>query len=187
MSTTTIQKHNIWTYKDYLNLPNDRNIYEIIEGELHMTPAPTPKHQKVSLNLAYFIKKHIENHPIGEIIVAPIDVLLNPQTVVQPDILFISKDNLAIITDKHIQGPPDLVIEISSPGTIQKDRILKVRTYAKFGVKHLWLVDPDNQTLEAFELDKETYRLVKCLTGEEVFNPPLFPDLSIPLKELWGK
>ncbi len=187
MSTTTIQKHKIWTYKDYLNLPEDRNIYEIIEGELYMTPAPTPKHQNVSLNLAYLMKIYIEDHPIGKIFIAPIDVLLDPKTVVQPDILFILKDNLAMIRDKNIQGPPDLVIEISSPGTIQKDRILKVRTYARFGVKRLWLVDPDNQTFEAFELDKDTYRLVKCLAGEEVFRPPLFPDLSIPLKELWGK
>ncbi len=185
MSAQAIQKNKRWTYDDYINLPDDHNIYEIIEGNLYMTPAPTPKHQNVSLNLAFLIKRYLKEHLIGKIYESPIDVLLGQQTVVQPDVLFILTENLSIITDKNIQGAPDLVIEIYSPGTIQKDRILKVKSYAKFGVKHLWLIDPDNQTLEAFELDKETYRLVECLAGEEVFYPSIFPGLNIPLKELW--
>ena len=185
MSAQAIQKNKRWTYDDYINLPDDHNIYEIIEGNLYMTPAPTPKHQNVSLNLAFLIKSYLKEHLIGKIYEAPIDVLLGQQTVVRPDILFISKKYLSIVAEKNIQGPPDLVVEIISPGTIQKDRILKVKTYAKFGVKYLWLIDPDNQTLEAFELAKETCRLIESLAGEEVFNPSLFPGLSIPLKELW--
>ena len=186
MTTTLLQKTKRWTYAEYLGLPDDLNIHEIIEVELYVTPAPTPKHQKVSLNLAFRLQKYLEEHPIGEIYEAPVDVLLDPQTVVQPDILFISKERLSIVTEKNIQGPPDLVVEISSPGTVQKDRILKVKVYARSGVKHLWIIDPDNQTLEAFTLDNQSYRLVECLAGEEEFRPPLFPDLILPLKKVWG-
>ncbi|HDH00803.1 MAG TPA: Uma2 family endonuclease [Nitrospirae bacterium] len=124
---------------------------------------------------------------IGKVFISPIDVLLDSHTVVQPDIIFISKNNLSIITEKNIQGNPNLTIEILSPGTIQKDRIVKMKTYAKHGIKHLWLIDPENQTLESFELDrKKTCRLVSGIAGEEEFKPSLFPNLTIPLKKLWG-
>lgn len=186
MSTTAIQKKKIWTYDDYLTLPDDLNIYEIIEGELFMTPAPTTKHQKVSRNLFRLLDRHLTEHPDGEAFYSPIDVVLSRHTVVQPDIIFISKDNLSIITEKNIKGTPDLVIEILSPTTGQKDRIVKMNTYAKHGIRNIWLIDPDNRTLEVFELDrKKTYRLILGLAGEAEFKPSLFPGLTIPLKEAW--
>ncbi|HDH00801.1 MAG TPA: Uma2 family endonuclease [Nitrospirae bacterium] len=85
------------------------------------------------------------------------------------------------------KGTPNLIIEILSPGTIQKDRIVKMKTYAKYGIKPLWLTDPENQTLESFEFDrKKTCRLVSGIAGEEEFKPSLFPDFTIPLKKIWG-
>lgn len=188
MSTTAIQKKKIWTYDDYVTLPDDLNIYEVIEGELYMTPAPVPKHQEVCHNLQRILGNHVRKHNLGKIYPAPIDVVLDKSNVLQPDILFISKDNLSVIGEKNIQGAPDLVIEILSPTTVKKDRIIKMKTYARHGIKNLWFIDPNNQTLEAFELDakRKTYRLTSGLTGEEEFSPSLFPDLCIPLKDLWG-
>ena len=186
MSTTVLQEKKVWTYDDYLTLPDDLNTYEIIEGELYMTPAPTTKHQKITRNLFRILDQYVSQQHSGEVLFSPIDVVLAPLNVVQPDIVYISKENLSIITEKNIQGAPDLVIEILSPGTIQKDRITKMKVYAKHGIKHLWLIDPDNQTLEAFELDRrKTYRVINALAGKEDFTPPLFKGLTIRLKEVW--
>jgi len=180
-----LEKKKAWTYKDYLTLPEDNNLYEIIDGELYMTPAPTPLHQKVSHNLQRLLGNFVKQHDRGDIYPAPVDVVFDSSNIVQPDIIFISRENRSIVKEKNIQGAPDLVIEIVSPGTFQKDRVFKMKIYARYGVKNLWLIDPHNRTLEAFELDKETYRLVDALAGEEIFRPSLFPDLTIPLKEIW--
>lgn len=187
MPTTIFEEEKIWTYDEYLNLPVDLNIYEIIQGELYMTPAPSTKHQRISKNLFRALDQYIIRQHSGEIFYSPIDVVLDSLNVVQPDIIFISKENLHIIAEKNIQGSPDLVIEILSPGTIQKDRIFKMRIYAKFGVMHLWILDPDNQTIEAFELnEKKTYSLITALSGKESFQPSLFPNLTIYLEKVWG-
>ncbi len=186
MPTTVLQKKKVWTYSDYLTLPDDRNIYEVMEGELYMTPAPTTKHQRITRNLFRILDQYVLQQHSGEVLFSPIDVVFDPLNVVQPDIIFISKDNLSIITEKNIQGTPNLIIEVLSPGTIQKDRIVKMKIYAKYGIKHLWLIDPENQTLESFELDrKKTYRFVSGIAGEEEFKPSLFPNLTIPLKKIW--
>lgn len=186
MATTAIQKRQNWTYDDYVTLPDDLNIYEVIEGELYMAPAPTTKHQVVSMNMERKLDNYVKKQDAGIIFHAPIDVVLSPDNVVQPDIIFISKGNMSIITEKNIQGSPDLVIEILSPSTIRKDRITKMKVYAKHHIKNLWLIDPENQTLEAFELDKQmTYRLVSGIAYDEEFEPSLFPDLTISLNELW--
>lgn len=186
MATTAIQKRQNWTYDDYVTLPDDLNIYEVIDGELFMSPAPTTKHQIVSMNMERKLDNYVKKQDAGIILHAPIDVLLSPHTIVQPDIIFISKGNMSIITEKNIQGSPDLIIEILSPSTIRRDRIIKMKVYAKYHIKNLWLIDPDNQTLEVFELDKEmTYRLVSGIAYDEECRLSLFPDLTISLNELW--
>lgn len=189
MATTAIQKRKNWTYDDYVTLPDDLNIYEVIDGELFMAPAPTTKHQIVSINMERKLDNYVKKQDAGIILHAPIDVFLStntPLTIVQPDIIFISKNNMSIIMEKYIQGPPDLVIEILSPATIRKDRITKMKVYALNNIKNLWLIDPEAQTLEAFELDdQKTYRLVTGISNNEEFKPSLFPDLTISLNELW--
>ncbi len=186
MQITVTQKNKIWTYDDYITLPDDLNIYEIIEGELYMAPAPIPKHQKICHNIQRLLGNYLQKNNAGEIYPSPVDVVFDKSNILQPDIIFIARDNLSIVTEKNIQGPPNLVIEILSPSTIRKDRISKLRVYARFEVKNVWIIDPDNQTLEAFELGKEkNYHLISSIAGEEEFRPSLFPDLIIPLKEIW--
>jgi Uma2 family endonuclease len=183
----SVLKEKVWTYDDYCRIPDDLNTYEIIEGELFMTPAPTTKHQRTSRNLFVIMHTHIVENNLGELLYAPLDVLLSNINVFQPDIIFISKENKEVLTEKNIQGIPDLAIEILSPDTARKDRINKMRVYAKFKVPHIWLLNPDNQTLEAFEIDnKTTYRLVAAHQEDEKFRPSLFEGLIIPLKEVWG-
>jgi Uma2 family endonuclease len=186
MSLLTLEEKKIWTYEDYCSLSeDDLTIYEIIEGELFMAPAPNIKHQRVLRNLFRIMDRYVLEKALGEILFAPCDVVFSEINVLQPDILFISKENQKILTEKNIQGSPDLVVEIISFGTARKDRINKMRVYARFGVRHVWLIDPDSETIEAFQLDEQIYRIVALHQGEEEFMPLLFSGLVIPLKALF--
>jgi len=106
--------------------------------------------------------------------------------VVVPDLLFVSRDRLGIVTDQGVEGAPELILEILSSGTIQRDRVEKAQLYARHGVRHYWLVDPEARAIEAFELAEGQYRRTARLAGEATFVPALFPGLAIPLSTLWG-
>jgi len=176
----------ILTYEDYCELPNDRNRYEIHDGELSVTPAPNVKHQRFSSRLHFALSQHVLANHFGEVFAAPTDVILAPTTVLQPDLIFIDNDRRAIITERAIEGPPTLVIEILSPSTSRTDRITKAQLYAKHGVPHYWLIDPDQQSIEAYELVGDQYNLVVKAQNAELFNPTLFTGLSIPLADIWS-
>jgi Uma2 family endonuclease len=105
---------------------------------------------------------------------------------VVPDIVFVSRERLGMVTERAVEGAPDLIVEALSPGTERKDRVEKSRLYARHGVRHYWLADPAFQILQAFELGEGGYRLAASLGAEEVYAPALFPALTILLRELWG-
>lgn len=190
MSSTSAQSipqgKIVLTYDDYCELPNDRNRYEVLEGDLNVTPAPNVKHQRVSSRLHLSLGHHVLANQLGEIYAAPIDVILSPTTVVQPDLVYIGNDHRSIITERAIEGPPTLVIEILSPSTSRTDRITKAQLYAKHGVPHYWLLDPDQKKIEAYELAGGEYKLVLEAQNAELFNPTLFSGLTIPLADLWS-
>ena len=173
------------TYEDYVCLPDDGKRYEILEGELEVTPAPVPRHQDVSRNMVRVLHGYVRCEGAGKVYHAPIDVVLDEHNIVQPDILFISTPRLHIIGERNIQGMPDLIVEILSPITQRRDRVLKLQMYARHGLMHYWLLDPAQQTLEAFDLDRGTYRLTEALVDEASFEPQLFPGLTIDLAEVW--
>jgi Uma2 family endonuclease len=176
----------VLTYDDYCQLPNDHNRYEILDGELSVTPAPATKHQTALGNLYRFLANYVVANQLGKLFIAPTDLILASTTVVQPDLIFISTDRLHIITERAIEGPPTLLIEILSPTTHQTDRVTKAQLYARYQVPHYWLIDPDQQTLEAYELVINRYDLVASAQDAEVFAPSLFPGLSIQLSDLWA-
>lgn len=176
----------ILTYDDYVDLPNDRNRYEILDGDLFVTPAPSSRHQLVSRNLQFAIHQFAKQHTLGEIFDAPIDLILAATTVVQPDLVFVSRGRQSVVTDRAIEGVPDLVVEILSPATVKTDRTTKARLYARYGIPHYWIVDPDARSLEAYELAGDAYRLAITVTGESTFSPSLFPGLRIPLADVWA-
>lgn len=149
----------IYTYQDYLNLPNDRNRYEIINGELIMTPAPKIIHQDISRNIEIELALFVRKHKLGKVYYAPCDIVLSNENVVQPDILFISKENMDIITEDNIQGAPDIVIEILSPSTGYYDLVAKKDIYETFGVKEYWIVDPKKQWVEIYIMKEKKYNL----------------------------
>lgn len=175
----------VLSYEDYVRLPDDRNRYEILDGELAVTPAPSPEHQRVSLNLTLVLGNHVRAVKLGHLYCAPIDLILAPTTVLQPDLAFISIERQGIVTARGIEGSPDLIIEILSAGTARTDRTTKAHLYARYGIRHYWIVDPESRTLEAYSLAAETYRLDHHLSGSAEFTPALFPGLTIRLADLW--
>ena len=156
-----LAKRKRYTYEEYLNLPHDGNRYEVINGELVMVAAPYTIHQTVSGNLEYELRSFIKKHKLGKIFDAPTDVVLDKTNVVQPDILFIARDRLDIITEKNISGAPDLVIEILSSSTAYYDLIEKKEIYEQFGVKEYWIVDPKKQRVEIFQNDNRQFELMQ--------------------------
>jgi Uma2 family endonuclease len=174
----------VLSYEDYVRLPADGKRYELLEGEVYMAPAPSPRHQDVSRNLGRILDGYVRAHRLGKVYYAPIDVVLSRSTVVQPDLIFISGDRLDIVGRHNVAGAPDLVVEILSPATAEYDRTVKPQVYARYGVPHLWLLDPDDQVLEAYELVGGAYVLKERLS-QGIFRPSLFPGLEIRLDEVW--
>lgn len=153
-------RQGAWTYDDWLKFPNDGWKYEIIDGELYMTPGPTPAHQRSSISLAARMYIHVTANGLGEILEAPCDVYLPGQPVpVQPDILFIHQERLSIIANDGVRGVPDLIVEILSPTNAGYDRERKFRLYEKVGVPEYWLVDNRAKMVEVYVLDGSSYRL----------------------------
>src|SRR3972149_6548820 len=173
-----------FTYDDYLLLPEDKH-YELIEGELIMVPSPGFKHQEILLTLAQVLSKFVKENNLGKIIIAPFDVVLASTDVVQPDILFISRERFSIITEANIQGPPDLGVEILS-SNLEKDQVIKRKLYAKFGVKEYWIVDPEGKNVEVMELEEKGFRTVAIFKSNDVLTSKTFPGLNLRIKEVFS-
>ncbi len=183
MAPAVIEKKR-YTYEDYLKTPEDRR-YELIEGELLMTPSPITKHQRILRKLTVHLSIYVEKYNLGEIFIAPYDIYLDSENVVQPDILFISKDRLNIIGEKNIQGAPDLVIEILSENTAYRDLVQKKKLYARFGVKEYWIVIPGEELVEIYTLKDNTYMLYKTYSKDDTLESSLLKELKIALKGIF--
>lgn len=175
------------TYQDYLQLPDDGRRYEIIEGDLCESPAPSMKHQWTATQLTAVLGAHVYDNDLGHLYSAPTDVYLSDGSIVQPDVLFISRERLHIVTDPNVRGAPDLVIEIISPSSVTTDQETKRDLYAQFGVRHYWVFEPAARWVRAFELGADgVYELVAEAAGNAPFSAPPFVGLVIPLARLWG-
>src|SRR5262245_10918242 len=173
------------TYDDYVLLPDDGRRYEVLDGELEVSPAPSPGHQAVSRNLLRILDRHVEARCAGSLYYAPIDVILAPATIVQPDLLFVAAGRESVVTARGVEGASDLVIEILSPATARLDRIGKAALYGRYGVLHYWIVDPDARTVERYALDGAAFRLVGTARDAGTFRGAPFPDLEIDLGRVW--
>ena len=162
-----------FTYADYLNTPDDAR-YELLDGELIMSPAPNRLHQSASIYLSHNLVSLILSAGIGYIFAAPFDVVLSNTDVVQPDIMFVSSARAHIITDANIRGAPGLVVEILSPSTENRDRVFKRALYARHGVKEYWLADTRRKTIEQLLLDADEFRLAGVFgMGDTLASPTL--------------
>ena len=174
------------TYEDYCQLPDDGKRYELIEGEVHMIAAPTTAHQRISFNLTIAIGTYVRENSLGSLFAAPTDVVLSRWDVVQPDLLFVSKDREALITETHIDGAPDLIIEILSPSTASLDQLVKRQLYARHGVRELWLVSPEANTIEVLELHKRAYRRRTLAGRGDTVTSSVLEGLELALDEVFA-
>lgn len=174
-----------YTYQDYLLLPEDNNRHEIIDGEHYMTPSPTTRHQRISKRLLMQLESFVQQHQMGEVFYAPTDVVLSDINVVVPDLVYVSRERSSIITESSIQGSPELIIEILSPSTSERDRQLKRKTYAKHGVQEYWIVDPEICTIQILHLKEGNYYTLNTFSREQNLTSSLFPGLSLPLSGIF--
>ncbi len=172
---------------DYLwEAPDDGKRYEVIEGALFATTAPDWMHQRASAKLHVLLGSHVYGRGLGEVVAAPVGVILGPRSGVQPDLVYVSNARRHLITRRGVEGAPDLVVEILSPGTASADRGAKKRAYAAARIPHYWIVDPASRTVESYRLADGAYEPAGVYGPGSVFAPDLFPGLAIPIDQLWA-
>lgn len=185
----TYMKQGEYSYEDYLQFPEEPGYrYEILEGILVKEPSPCVHHQRVSSVLYRQLGRFFDEYdPAGELFFAPLDITLTDRNVLQPDILFVSGTRKEIMRPERIDGACDLVIEIMSPSNRRKDRLRKMEIYRKAGVPHCWLVDPEENTLEAFMLREGNYALIAAAGPGDEFVHPAFPGLKLDLEKVFNR
>jgi Uma2 family endonuclease len=173
------------TYEDYLLIPEDGQRHEILDGEHYVTAAPFLRHQRISIRLSSRLFFFVDRHGLGEILTAPADVILSPNDVVQPDILFISQARARIAEEKNVQGAPDLVIEILSKSTRVRDEGIKLERYELLGVTEYWTVDPETRTARIYRRQGDRLALSGEIPADGVLSTSLLPGLEIAISEIF--
>jgi Uma2 family endonuclease len=170
-------------YDDLAHAPEDGKQYELLDGELFVTPAPNPYHQRASKRLQRQLERYFEDRGLGEVFDAPLDVILTPRDVVEPDVMVVT--DARQISRRGIEGPPAIVVEILSPSTANRDRTVKAKRYEATGVPHYWVLDLEAQRLDCYRLTDQQYVLVVTATPDQLFHHPDWPDLRIDVVSLW--
>jgi len=170
-------------YSDLEATPDDGKRYELVRGDLLVTPSPTPLHQRVSKRLQLLLVEYFEGRAIGEVFDAPIDLILTNEDVFVPDLLVVADPKY--VSKRGIEGPPLLVVEILSRSTRKRDRGVKARRYAELGVEHYWIVDPEKKHMECHRSVGGVFRRVVEGRGSAVLAHPDWDALEIVLDALW--
>lgn len=173
-----------YTYEDYAQLPEGAP-YELIRGELVMSPSPSAEHQRILRRLSWSIQQYLDESEKGEMFFAPMDVYFSEHDIPQPDLIFIANDRLDIIGEQKIESAPDLIVEILSPSTAYRDLTTKKRLYEQHGVKEYWTVDPEQRTVEIFENAKNGFIQHARVVEEGTATSKLLDGFSIDLDDLF--
>jgi Uma2 family endonuclease len=179
-----------WTYAEFARLPSEGSTrYEVIDGGLVVTPGPAARHQRVVGRLFSGLFVFVEANDLGEVFPGPFDVLFAEGDYVEPDIVFVGSDRSHLVTDRGVEGPPDLVVEVLSPSTADRDRGIKLERYRLYGVPVYWVVDPDERTFELWDLAGGASKPVVLGAADTLRWTPLgsAATLEIVLAELFGE
>lgn len=174
------------TLEEFLALPEGTPC-QLMGGEVvMMTPAPTPYHQIVSRRLEFALLRFVEERELGQVFYAPLDVVLSEGDVLQPDLLFVARERESIIGPERVEGAPDLVVEILSPGTAYDDLRRKYRIYERSGVCEYWIVDPVAKRVEVFRNENGTFRLVSAGEDLETVASTLLEGFAVEVTSLFA-
>jgi Uma2 family endonuclease len=173
------------TAHDYRELPDGPPYYQLIEGELHMSPSPNWYHQEILTNLADILLHYLREKPVGKLYFAPFDTYLTDLNVYQPDVVFISNARKSILSQEGVQGAPDFVVEVLSPRTAKYDRGAKRDIYARTGVEELWIVDPELKTVQVYRFAESFDAPVATYNEKQQFTTPVFPGLTVAVADVF--
>ena len=173
-----------FTVKDYMSTPEGTR-YQLLDGEMILAPSPTQKHQTVLANLAAAVRTFVQQHELGRVWFAPLDVVLSNHDVAQPDLMFVSNERAGIITEANVQGMPDLVVEILSPSTAVYDQGYKRALYGLHEVREYWIVDPDAETVEVLVMGEEGLNSHQVFGIGQTLESPLLDGLHLELADLF--
>lgn len=174
-----------YTYADLESFPEDNFRRELIDGELIVSAAPRPRHQRAVLALARALADYEDVHG-GQTYPAPTDVYFSDINVVEPDVLFVRADHLAQIEEKYVRSAPDVVVEVSSPSSRRLDLSRKRDLYSRFGVAEYWFVDLDADRVEVYRLVNGAYGLPEFVTCGQTLHSSVLPEFSIEVNRIFG-
>ena len=170
------------SWDDIKDLPEGGPRMEILEGELVVSPSPNWRHQWIVGELFVALRAHVRARGLGQVALAPMDVIFDPHNVAEPDVLYIATERLDIVRDR-VWGAPDLCVEVLSPSSVTRDRQAKRAVYARFGVREYWIVDPDARVAEVYA--GTDLPLTATYAVAERLRSPLLPDLDLPLVSIF--
>lgn len=188
MATATlprpVARKRLWTFDEMLAELGESNLpIELWNGEIIMSPTPNPTHQDIVFNFARRLRDFVDAKKLGRVFLSPLDVILSPHRVVQPDVFFISKSRLGLVTDR-VRCAPDLAVEVISKGRRRRDRVDKKDLYEQFAVREYWIIDPEAQTIEVFALEKGAFKLAARAEHGETAASKLFPGFTVAWSQL---
>ena len=184
-----VNPHIRFVYEDYKSLPESMTKrYELLDGEMLMVPAPTTTHQIISRNIEFLLHSFVRLNQLGTVLYAPVDVVFgagNAREIVQPDVLYISRERGGILFNDEIRGAPDLLVEVLSPGTEERDRTYKKHLYGRYGVREYWIADPDNAAIEVYVSAATDFEHPTIYHANDTLRSALFAGLDIDLQEVF--
>ena len=177
-------RKRLWTYDEMVaELPESNLPMELWDGEIVMSPTPIPNHQRIVARFYKLMDEFVAGRKLGEVFVSPLDVILTQRRVVQPDIFFISKSRLNLVTDR-VRCVPDLVVEVISQGSWKRDRVEKKGLYEQHGVREYWIIDPEAQTIEVFSLERGAFKLTSKAELGETASSKLLSGFALTWSQL---
>lgn len=178
-----------WTYAEFARLPSEGGTrHEVVAGELVVTPAPGVRHQDVVTRLAVRLRTFVDAHRLGTVLAGPIDVLFGEGDYLEPDLVVVLEGSAHLLSDRGIEGPPELVVEVVSPSTAARDRGVKLERYRAYGVPEYWVVDPEGRRIEVWHFARGAEGAVIYGDGDPLeWDPGTGPNtLELPVEDVLG-
>jgi Uma2 family endonuclease len=175
-----------WTEDDYFALPDAMRIIELSDGEITMPPPPIPVHQQVVMRLGFALNQFVKSGDLGTVYLAPVAVRLWKGKIREPDVLLIRKEHADRVLETLIDGAPDWVAEVISPGTRKTDEVQKLADYARAGIPEYWLLDAKKRTIRVFKLEGKNYRLIETYHSGQIANSESIAGFKVAVDEVFG-